>query len=266
MTRRWCDALAALVLGSAVLGCRAPSPAGPAVLAAASSSPGRTSEEQSRIEVFRRACPSVVHVDAIAHRPDPAQREAIEVPLGMGSGFVWDRDGHVVTNLHVIEAGAEARVLLKDGSSWSARVIGTDPAFDIAVLEIDAPRAALVPVAVDTAVEIEVGQTVLALGNPFGLDHTLTVGVVSALDRDFRASSGATIRGAIQIDAAINPGNSGGPLLDSAGRLIGINTALVSPTGAFAGIGFAVPVRAVSDAVARILGGASAGRSVHDAP
>jgi S1-C subfamily serine protease len=211
-------------------------------------------EERQRIEVFRRACPSVVHIEALDVRRDPARFNVLEIPRGMGSGFVWDNRGHIVTNLHVIRGAEEARVLLRDGSSWIARVMGTDPDRDVAVLRIDAPAESLVPIKVEATGTLRVGQTVLAIGNPFGLDHTLTVGVISALGREIRSDSGPVIHGTIQTDAAINPGSSGGPLLDSAGRLIGINTALTSPSGAFAGIGFAVPVDAVSEAVARILG------------
>ncbi|MCC7172744.1 MAG: trypsin-like peptidase domain-containing protein [Planctomycetes bacterium] len=155
----------------------------------------------------------------------------------------------MVTNLHVVRDSHEARAVLRDGSSWRARVMGTDPARDIAVLMIDAPRDLLVPVDVQPSVMPEVGQTVYAIGNPFGLEHTLTVGVISALGRDLRTDSGGIVHGAIQTDAAVNPGSSGGSLLDSRGRLIGINTALVSPSGAFAGIAFAIPIEAVDDAV-----------------
>jgi len=211
-------------------------------------------EERRRIGVFRRACPSVVHIETLDVRRDPARLNVLEIPVGMGSGFVWDTDGHIVTSLHVIQGAEEARVLLRNGGSWMARVMGTDPAHDVAVLMIDAPRDALVPVEVDPKIVLHVGQTVLAIGNPFGLDHSLTVGVISALGREIHTDSGSVIHGTIQTDAAINPGSSGGPLLDSLGRLVGINTALTSPSGASAGIGFAVPVDAVSEAVARILG------------
>lgn len=211
-------------------------------------------DERRRIEVFRRACPSIVHVETLEVWRDPAQFNVLEIPVGMGSGFVWDRVGHIVTNLHVIRGGDEVRVSLKDGRTWVARVMGSDPAHDVAVLMIDAPGDALEPIQVDPTVTIQVGQTVLALGNPFGLDHTLTVGVISALGRELRTESGSVVLDVIQTDAAINPGSSGGPLLDSGGRLLGVNTALTSPSGAFAGIGFAVPVGVVDVAVRRILG------------
>lgn len=215
---------------------------------------GLLQDELRRIEVFRRTCPSVVHVESLTLRRDPAHFNVLEIPAGMGSGFVWDIQGHIVTNLHVIRGAQEARVLLRDGSAWRARVMGTDPANDVAVLMIDAPIESLVPITVDPRVLLQVGQTVLAIGNPFGFDHTLTVGVISALGRELHTESGALVQGVIQTDAAINPGSSGGPLLDSAGRLIGVNTALSSPSGAFAGIGFAVPVSTVHAAVSRILG------------
>lgn len=239
----------------AAFGCATPSPTAPEAPARL---PHRgellSPEELRRIETFRRACHSVVHVEALEVKRDPEHFNVLEIPLGMGSGFVWDTAGHIVTNLHVIRGSEEARVQLQDGRSWMARVMGTDPAHDVALLMIDAPQDALVPVEVDSTITPQVGQTVLAIGNPFGLDHTLTVGVISALGRELRTESGSIVQGAIQTDAAINPGSSGGPLLDSAGRLVGINTALISPTGSFAGIGFAVPVGAVQESVSRILG------------
>ncbi|MCK6480185.1 MAG: trypsin-like peptidase domain-containing protein [Planctomycetaceae bacterium] len=201
-----------------------------------------------------------MYVETLAVQRDPQRFNVLETPAGVGSGFVWDTDGHVVTNLHVVRGSDEARVTLRDGRSWPARVMGGDPATDIAILMIDAPPDALVPLAVDPETPIEVGQTVLALGNPFGLDHTLTVGVVSALHREIRTDTGTTIRGLLQTDAAINPGNSGGPLLDSSGRLVGVNTAIASPSGASAGIGFAVPVSTVARSVSSILDRASAPR------
>jgi S1-C subfamily serine protease len=211
-------------------------------------------EERQRIEVFQRACPSIVHVESLDVRRDPTHFNVLEIPTGMGSGFVWDQKGHIVTNAHVIRDAEEARVLFKDGRAWIATLMGIDTAHDIAVLMIGAPKDSLIPITVEAGNRLRVGQTVLAIGNPFGLDHTLTAGIVSALGRDLVTESGEAIHDVIQIDAAINPGNSGGPLLDSAGRLIGINTALVSPTGVFAGIGFAVPVNVIVDAVANILG------------
>ena len=244
-----------LLLLLSVFGCVAPGPATPEALELHQHRGELLSpEEVRRIETFQRACPSVVHVEALEVRRDPEHFNVLEIPVGMGSGFVWDRAGHIVTNLHVIRGAAEARVQLRDGSSWMARVMGTDPAHDVAVLMIDAPGDVLVPIEVDSTLTPRVGQTVLAIGNPFGLDHTLTVGVISALGRELRTESGSVVQGAIQTDASINPGSSGGPLLDSAGRLVGIDTALISPTGSFAGIGFAVPVSAIQESVSRILG------------
>ena len=210
--------------------------------------------ELHRIAVFQRACPSVVRVEALGVERDRSSAKIREFPTGLGSGFVWDSAGHIVTNWHVIRGAADARVSLKDGTSWIARVMGSDPSRDVAVLMIDAPTNSLTPVSHPPGVRLRVGQTVLAIGNPFGLDHTLTVGVISAMGRELRSGSEPVLRGLIQTDAAINPGSSGGPLLDSAGELVGMNTALASPSGAFAGIGFAVPVDAVRDSVSRILG------------
>ena len=164
-----------------------------------------------------------------------------EIPRGTGSGFVWDDRGHVVTNFHVVQDGDSAKVTLGQ-DDYPAKVVGVARDQDLAVLLIEAPREKLVPIKVGTSSRLQVGQKVFAIGNPFGLDYSLTNGIVSALGRTIQGVSGATIFDVIQTDAAINPGNSGGPLLDSAGRLIGVNTAIYSPSGASAGIGFAVPV------------------------
>ncbi len=210
---------------------------------------GLTSGEQRVIEVFRNASDSVVFVTNIALRRNFFSLDVMQIPQNTGSGFVWDRDGHVVTNFHVIEGGRAFAVTLADQSTWEAEVVGVAPDKDLAVLKIGAPREKLVPLPVGESHNLAVGQTVMAVGNPFGLDHTLTVGVVSALGRELEAPNGRSIRDIIQTDAAINPGNSGGPLLDSSGRLIGVNSAIYSPSGASAGIGFAVPV----DTVARLV-------------
>jgi S1-C subfamily serine protease len=170
------------------------------------------------------------------------------VPAGTGSGFVWDDRGHVVTNYHVVQDSDSQKVTLGD-TQYDAKTVGFARDQDIAVLSIAAPPGRLVPMRVGTSADLQVGQKVYAIGNPFGLDYTLTNGIVSALGRTIQGVSGATIFDVIQTDAAINPGNSGGPLLDSAGRLIGMNTAIYSPSGASAGIGFAVP----ADTVARIV-------------
>jgi S1-C subfamily serine protease len=207
-----------------------------------------TEEERRGIDVFRRASESVVHVTSVSQRRDVFFLFA-DPPQGSGSGFVWDRDGHIVTNYHVIGDGDRFSVRLADRSEWDARLAGVAQEKDLAVLRIRAPRERLQPLELGTSGRLLVGQKVLAVGNPFGLDRTLTVGVVSALGRELRSPAGRIIHDVIQTDAAINPGNSGGPLLDSRGRLIGVNTALFSPSGASAGIGFAIPV----DTVARLV-------------
>jgi S1-C subfamily serine protease len=207
---------------------------------------GLTPDEKRTIEVFRRARPSVVFITSLSVRRDFFTLDIQQIPQGTGSGFVWDRDGHIITNFHVIGDGDAFSVTLADQSEWEARVIGAAPDKDLAVLKIKAPRERLVPLTPGTSRTLLVGQRVFAVGNPFGLDHSLTTGVVSALGRELRSPSGRRIRDAIQTDAAINPGNSGGPLLDSSGRLIGVSTAIFSPSGASAGIGFAVPVDTVT--------------------
>ncbi len=202
-------------------------------------------DEAATIELFRAASPSVAYITSVAVRRDFFNLNLLEIPQGSGSGFLWDAAGHVVTNFHVVAAGGAARVTLADGSSWEAGLVGAAPEKDLAVLRIEAPPGRLRPLAVGTSADLQVGQKVFAIGNPFGLDRTLTTGVISALGREIESPARITIRDVVQTDAAINPGNSGGPLLDSAGRLIGVNTAISSPTGAYAGIGFAIPVDTV---------------------
>jgi S1-C subfamily serine protease len=214
---------------------------------------GLTPEEQRNIEVFRRASVSVVFITKIAVRRDLFTMDVQQIPKGTGSGFVWDRQGHVVTNFHVIQDGNAFSVTLGDQSEWDAAIVGVAPEKDLAVLHITAPVDKLIPLAPGTSRNLLVGQRVLAVGNPFGLDHSLTVGVVSALGRELRSPAGRRIRDVIQTDAAINPGNSGGPLLDSSGRLIGVNTAIFSPSGASVGIGFAVPVDTVTRLVPQLI-------------
>ncbi len=206
-------------------------------------------DEQSTIEVFREASPSVVYITSSALRRSPFNLNIFEIPRGAGSGFIYDRDGHIVTNLHVIQEGTRWMVTLDDQSQWDARLVGQAPDKDIAVLKIEAPSERLKPLPIGASHDLQVGQKVFAIGNPFGLDHTLTTGVVSALGREITSLTGRPIQDVIQTDAAINPGNSGGPLLDSAGRLIGVNTQIASPTGANAGIGFAVPADVVNRVV-----------------
>jgi len=206
-------------------------------------------DERRRIQVFRQSSASVVYITSIALRRSFFSMDLFQIPQGTGSGFVWDTRGHIVTNYHVIEGGNTFIVALADQSEWEAEVIGVAPDKDLAVLRIKAAAHQLHPLERGSSSRLAVGQQVLALGNPFGLDHTLTAGVVSALGRELRSPGGRVIRDVIQTDAAINPGNSGGPLLDSRGRLIGVNSAIYSPSGGSAGIGFAVPV----DTVARLI-------------
>ncbi|MCC6965931.1 MAG: trypsin-like peptidase domain-containing protein [Nitrospira sp.] len=210
-------------------------------------------EEQATIAVFDRATRSVVFIANTARQRDPWSFNVFEVPQGSGTGFVWSRQGHIVTNYHVIYGADSITVTLADRTEYKAKVVGADPDHDIAVLQIQASESTLQPVIIGNSQSLRVGQKVLAIGNPFGLDHTLTTGVVSALGRTIKSMSNRTIEGVIQTDAAINPGNSGGPLLDSGGRLIGVNTQIVSPSGAFAGIGFAVPVDTVNRIVPELI-------------
>ncbi|MCK6509213.1 trypsin-like peptidase domain-containing protein [Myxococcota bacterium] len=210
--------------------------------------------ERNVIRIFKAASRSVVFITTLQSQRDPFDIFGDGPPRqGTGSGFVWDRRGHIITNFHVIRDATTVRIRLPDRSTWIARVVGRAPNSDIAVLRINAPASKLFPISVGRSDHLQVGQNVLAIGNPFGLDRTLTTGVVSALNRQIRSLSGRPILGVIQTDAAINPGNSGGPLLDSAGRLIGINTAIKSPSRASAGIGFAVPVDTVNKIVPQLI-------------
>src|SRR6056297_1354645 len=210
----------------------------------------RGGAETALIDTFEARRESVVFITTALDVIDRFTRRAETVQQGTGSGFVWDDRGHVITNWHVLEGADRAFVRLADGTVEPARLVGASPAHDLAVLRVSGLDTAPVPLATG---EIEVGQTALAIGNPFGLDWTLTTGIVSALDRELPGEGGRSIRGLIQTDAAINPGNSGGPLLDSAGRIIGVNTAIFSPSGASAGIGFAVPVGTVRRVVPQLI-------------
>ncbi len=212
-----------------------------------------SADELARIALFKKASPSVVNITSLGVQRDLFSLNVEQVPRGTGTGFVWDEAGHIVTNFHVIQGANGARVTLADQSSFDAQLVGVFPDRDLAVLRIDAPREKLPPLALGSSRDLLVGQQVVAIGNPFGLDQSLTTGVVSALNREIESTNGRTIRGVIQTDAAINPGNSGGPLLDSAGRLIGVNTQIASPSGASAGIGFAIPADEVNRIVPRLI-------------
>nr|XP_034898697.1 protease Do-like 1, chloroplastic isoform X1 [Populus alba] len=241
------------------------------------------SDELATVRLFQENTPSVVYITNLAVRQDAFTLDVLEVPQGSGSGFVWDRDGHVVTNYHVIRGASDLklvplmvftfleyitviivtlislwcnliRVTLADQSTYDAKVVGFDQDKDVAVLRVDAPKDKLRPIPVGVSADLLVGQKVFAIGNPFGLDHTLTTGVISGLRREISsAATGRPIQDVIQTDAAINPGNSGGPLLDSSGSLIGINTAIYSPSGASSGVGFSIPVDTVSGIVDQLV-------------
>jgi len=267
MKRRFTTVLSAAVLGLVCLSVSllvlaaewgkplGPSYAGPEVRPRSVTPPPLElgADERATMAVFEKATKSVVFIANTAIQRDFWSLDLFEVPQGSGSGFVWNKQGHIVTNFHVLYGASSIKVTLADRSEYKAAVIGADPDHDLAVLQIQAPDDALSPVAVGTSHDLRVGQKVLAIGNPFGLDHTLTTGVVSALGRTIKSLSNRTIEGVIQTDAAINPGNSGGPLLDGTGRLIGVNTQIVSPSGAFAGIGFAVPVDTVNRIVPELI-------------
>ena len=215
-----------------------------------------SAEETNTIDLFERLSPAVVHITirGVRLHRDRFSLNLYKIPSsGMGSGFIWSDDGYLITNYHVIHNAQDTEVTLSDGSTWPAEVIGAEPDKDIAVLKIDAPKELLRSIAVGTSSDLRVGQKVLAIGNPFGLDRTLTTGVISGLGREIESLSQRPIQGVIQTDAAINPGNSGGPLLDSAGRLIGVNTAIYSPSGVYAGVGFAVPVDVVNRIVPQLI-------------
>ena len=199
-----------------------------------------TEDEENNISIYRRIGPGVVNITSVVIQRDfflnPVPRE------GAGSGSIIDTKGHILTNHHVIRDSSKLEVTLSDGSKWKAKLVGADPGNDLAVIKIDAPRDRLTVIPMGDSSTLEVGQKVLAIGNPFGLGQTLTTGIISSLGRSIRSEAGILIEDVIQTDAAINPGNSGGPLLDSEGKIIGINSAIISPTGASVGIGFAIPV------------------------
>ncbi|HEY8232384.1 MAG TPA: trypsin-like peptidase domain-containing protein [Vicinamibacteria bacterium] len=229
--------------------------ADPAIAAAqraADTSSGLDTEERHTVQLFKEASRSVAFITTQVQREDYWSRNVLEVPAGSGSGFVWDDRGHVVTNFHVVQDSDSQKVTLGD-ATFDAKTVGFARDQDLAVLRIQAPSEKLVPIRLGTSASLQVGQKVYAIGNPFGFDYTATNGIVSALGRTIRSPSNASIFDVIQTDAAINMGNSGGPLLDSGGRLIGVNTAIYSPSGASAGIGFAVPVDTVSRIVPELI-------------
>lgn len=210
----------------------------------------QTEDEANNIEIYSKASPSVVFVTNTALvRNNPFSRNVQEIPRGAGTGFIWDKSGLIVTNYHVVQDANRVMIRLQDQSSWEAEVVGLSPDKDLALLRINAPSEKLTPLPLGESSSLQVGRKVVAIGNPFGLDTTLTVGVVSALGREMTSLTNRTIRDVIQTDASINPGNSGGPLLNSMGQLVGVNTQILSPSGANAGIGFAIPV----DTVKRVI-------------
>ena len=221
--------------------------------------------EKTTINIYNTAKPSVVHITTLAVARNRWNMNVQQVPEGTGSGFVWDKDGHIVTNFHVVQSVVQnngaVQVTLADQSNWRGSVVGYYPDKDIAVVYIGAPSSKLTPIMVGSSSDLQVGQSVFAIGNPFGLDHTLTTGVVSAVGREITSVTDRPIKNVIQTDAAINPGNSGGPLLDSAGRLIGMNTAIFSPSGSSAGIGFAIPVDEINQVAPQII--AQKGKLAH---
>jgi len=210
-----------------------------------------TPDEEINIRVYRAASPAVVNITTIAVAYDfflnPMPKE------GTGSGAIIDRSGHILTNFHVIDGARRLEVTLADGSKWPARPVGADPSNDLAVIKIDAPVEKLTVIPLGDSAKLLVGQKVLVIGNPFGLDRTLTVGIVSSLGRSIRADNGRLIRGIIQTDAAINPGNSGGPVLNSSAEVIGVSTAIFSPSGGSVGVGFAVPINTAKQIISELI-------------
>jgi S1-C subfamily serine protease len=248
----------ACVVTFAVVGAGGRSSHGQVASAAASAAPGEgaardfTPDERTNIAVYDAVNRSVVNINT--KTTVPTGLFLLEVPSeGAGSGIVLDKQGHVLTNFHVIENAKEIQVLLFDGSSHQATLVGFDPATDVAVIKVAAPVDVLVPVNFGTSNDLRVGQRVFAIGNPFGLERTLTTGIISSLNRSLPTRTGRTIKSIIQTDAAINPGNSGGPLLDSSSRLIGMNTAIASRTGQSAGVGFAIPVGTLARIVPQLV-------------
>lgn len=214
---------------------------------------GLGDDERATINIFKAVSPSVVFITNKRLKRNFFSMTVTEVPQGAGSGLIWDELGHIVTNFHVVYNAHEIEVKLHDGQKFDAVLVGADPDHDLAVLRIPIRNLNIKPIMIAASKDLEVGQKVLAIGNPFGLDTTLTAGVIGALGRTIRSMTNRYIHDVIQTDAAINPGNSGGPLLDSFGRLIGINTAIISPSGSNAGIGFAVPSDTVNLVVMQLI-------------
>ena len=212
-----------------------------------------TDDERNTIQVFEKSRPSVVFVTNQQLVRDPRSLNLLEIPRGSGTGFVWDESGYIVTNFHVVDGARKVMITLQDQSTWPAEIVGLAPERDLAVLKISAPEEQLTALPLGDSSQLSVGRKVLAIGNPFGLDATLTTGVVSALGREIQSPNQRTISNVIQTDAAINPGNSGGPLLNSQGQLVGVNTMIYSPSGASAGIGFAIPVNTVKEVVPQLI-------------
>ena len=213
----------------------------------------KTDDEENNIEVFKQTSPSVVNITNSRLVRSYYSLNPQEVPQGSGTGFIWNEEGYIVTNFHVVQQAERVTVTMQDGTTYAATAVGVDPDKDLAVLKIDAPGVDLHPVRPGDSSLLEVGRKVIAIGNPFGLDTTMTVGVVSALGREIDSVSRRKIGDVIQTDAAINPGNSGGPLLNSLGQLVGVNTAIYSPSGASSGIGFAIPVNTVKRIVPELI-------------
>ncbi len=225
----------------------------PAAPGAASALDSLTPDERVNVLVYQQMNRSVVNINTRGVTGNPLLVFEI-VSEGEGSGTVIDRAGHVLTNFHVIEGAREIRVTLYDGQTYDARLVGSDPNTDVAVLKIDAPVDSLFPVVFGNSTNLLVGQRVFAIGNPFGLERTLTTGIISSLNRSLPGRHGRrSLKSIIQIDAAINPGNSGGPLLDSHGRMIGMNTAIASKTGESAGVGFAIPINTITRVVPQLI-------------
>ena len=249
LSSRWFQGLLAVVIVGSFLAWQAPRWVGQHAVDEAAAQPrpvaargDLAADEKATIELFERSKGSVVYISTTARVLDLFSRNIFTIPQGTGSGFVWDERGHIVTNNHVITHAAGARVRLNDGRDYNATLVGASPVHDLAVLRITVAHRRPPPLRIGTSSDLKVGKKVFAIGNPFGLDWSLTTGIVSALDRALPDEEGkGALEHMIQTDAAINPGNSGGPLLDSSGRLIGINSAIFSPSGAYAGIGFAVP-------------------------